>query len=66
MDNITLGYTLRYFNRESTSLRFWMGLQNAFVITDYSGVDPELNISGIDKTIYPRGRTYLLGVNYNF
>lgn len=66
MDNVTLGYTLRGFNRESTSLRFWMGLQKPLLITDYSGVDPELNISGIDNTIYPRGRTYLLGVNYNF
>jgi iron complex outermembrane receptor protein len=66
MDNITLGYTLRGFERESTSLRFWMGLQNAFVITDYSGVDPELDSIGIDNTIYPRGRTYLLGINYNF
>jgi iron complex outermembrane receptor protein len=75
MDNITLGYTLRGFDRESTSLRFWMGLQNAFVITDYSGVDPEVvNFDlegnstglGIDNTIYPRGRTYLLGINYNF
>lgn len=66
MDNITLGYTLRNFSRESTSLRFWMGLQNAFVITNYSGVDPELGTFGIDNTIYPRGRTYLLGVNYNF
>jgi iron complex outermembrane receptor protein len=66
MDNITLGYTLRDFDRSSTSLRFWMGLQNAFVITNYSGVDPELGIGGIDNTIYPRGRTFLLGVNYNF
>lgn len=66
MDNITLGYTLRGFERETTSLRFWMGLQNAFVITDYSGVDPELDSFGVDNTIYPRGRTYLLGVNYNF
>lgn len=66
MDNITLGYTLRNFNKESTSLRFWMGVQNAFVITDYSGIDPELGTFGVDNTIYPRGRTYLLGVNYNF
>lgn len=66
MDNITVGYTLKGFDRESTSLRFWMGLQNAFVITDYSGVDPELGTFGVDNTIYPRGRTYLLGVNYNF
>ncbi|SDG73724.1 SusC/RagA family TonB-linked outer membrane protein [Psychroflexus sediminis] len=66
MDNITLGYTLENFNKDSTSLRFWMGLQNAFIITDYSGIDPELGSGGIDNTIYPRGRTYLLGVNYNF
>ncbi|WP_127845735.1 SusC/RagA family TonB-linked outer membrane protein [Psychroflexus aestuariivivens] len=66
MDNITAGYTIDDFNRKSTSLRFWMGVQNAFVVTDYSGIDPEINSIGIDNTIYPRGRTYLLGVNYKF
>ncbi|AXT63556.1 SusC/RagA family TonB-linked outer membrane protein [Aquimarina sp. AD10] len=66
MDNITLGYTLRDVMKGVSSLRLWAGVQNAFVITDYSGLDPEIQNNGIDNTIFPRGRTYLLGLNYNY
>jgi iron complex outermembrane receptor protein len=66
MDNITLGYT---FNKDFTGgsdLRIWTGVQNAFLITDYSGIDPEISNNGIDATIYPRPRTFLFGINYGF
>ncbi len=66
MDNITLGYTLRDVMKGVSSLRLWAGVQNAFVITDYSGLDPEIQNNGVDNTIFPRGRTYLLGINYNY
>ncbi len=66
MDNITLGYTLRDVMKGVSSLRFWAGVQNAFVITDYSGLDPEIQNNGVDNTIFPRGRTYLLGINYKY
>jgi iron complex outermembrane receptor protein len=42
------------------------GVQNAFVITDYSGLDPEITGGGIDRTIYPRQRSLLFGANINF
>jgi iron complex outermembrane receptor protein len=35
------------------------------VVTRYDGIDPEI-ANGIDNTVYPRPRTYLLGVNVNF
>lgn len=67
MDNVTFGYTFNGFNNddESSSIRLWTGVQNVFTITNYSGLDPEV-FGGIDNTIYPRPRTFLLGANINF
>ncbi|MGQ2118860.1 hypothetical protein [Ornithobacterium rhinotracheale] len=36
-----------------------------FVITSYSGIDPEIS-SGIDNNFYQRPRVYSLGVNLQF
>lgn len=71
MDNITLGYTFRKWLNEKTSLRIYTGMQNVFVLTNYSGLDPEVfntaaNSQGIDNTIYPRPRTFLVGANFKF
>ncbi|GAA4272616.1 TonB-dependent receptor [Aquimarina gracilis] len=66
MDNITLGYTLRDVMKGVSSLRLWAGVQNAFIITDYSGLDPEIQNDGRDQSIFPRGRTFLLGLNYKY
>ena len=68
MDNITLGYT---FDRPikkfaSNSIRLWAGMQNVFLLTNYSGLDPELAGNGIDNTNYPRPRTFLVGANIKF
>ncbi len=67
MDNITLGYT---FDRPikkfaSNSIRLWAGMQNVFILSDYSGLDPEV-FNGIDNNIYPRPRTILIGANIKF
>ena len=40
-------------------------IQNAFIITNYKGLDPEVN-GGIDNNFYPRPRTIVLGLNLNF
>ena len=43
------------------------GVQNVFVITNYSGIDPEINNeNGIDGSMWPRPRTYSLRLNVNF
>lgn len=60
-DNITLGYT---FQKDWGSLRIFGAVQNPFLITKYSGVDPEV-FSGIDKSPYPRPITTTLGVVLN-
>ena len=65
MDNITLGYTFPKWLEGKASLRLFSGVQNAFVITKYSGIDPEVN-GGIDNTIYPRQRQILFGANVKF
>jgi TonB-dependent starch-binding outer membrane protein SusC len=64
MDNINLGYNVGRIFRNST-LRVSANVQNVFVITKYSGLDPEIP-SGIDNNFYPRPRTYSLGVNLDF
>lgn len=65
MDNITLGYTFKDLSNVIKSVRLWAGMQNVFVITEYSGLDPEV-FRGIDNTIYPRPRNILLGANIKF
>jgi len=65
MDNATLGYTFDKFKKEGGTIRVWTGVQNVFTVTNYSGLDPEV-FGGIDNTIYPRPRTFLLGANFNF
>ncbi len=70
-DNITLGYTFPRLWDKKSSLRVTLGVQNVATITSYSGVDPEIysgnsSCPGIDKDVYPRPRTFTLGLNLNF
>ncbi len=57
------------------SLRLFVSGQNLFVITDYSGLDPEVSVdasvngiptAGIDYTSFPRPRVYNFGFNVTF
>ncbi|WP_198597244.1 SusC/RagA family TonB-linked outer membrane protein [Gracilimonas amylolytica] len=65
LDNINLGYTFNDPFSVLNSLRVSATVQNVFVITNYSGLDPEV-FGGIDNNIYPRPRTFVLGLNLNF
>lgn len=66
LDNITLGYTLMNpLGNDKSKLRIYGAVQNVFTITDYDGIDPE-NFGGIDKTIYPRPRMFMVGFNLDF
>ena len=64
MDNINLGYNVGRICKNAT-LRVSANVQNVFVITKYSGLDPEIP-GGIDNNFYPRPRTYSLGFNLDF
>ena len=72
-DNITLGYSFRNLFKankyDGISGRVYFLVQNPFVITKYDGLDPEISnadYKGIDKSFYPRPRTFMLGLNLNF
>ena len=67
MDNITLGYTFDKFFTDKISGRISASIQNVFTITKYSGLDPEISgVNGIDNNMWPRPRTFTLGLNLNF
>lgn len=67
MDNITFGYTFKKFFTDKISGRISASVQNVFTVTKYSGLDPEIpGVNGIDNNIWPRPRTYTLGLNLNF
>ncbi len=65
MDNINLGYTFGSLYKEKLSVRLGLGVQNVFVITKYSGLDPEVS-GGIDNNFFPRTRAFLLNLNCTF
>jgi iron complex outermembrane receptor protein len=64
MDNINIAYNAGEVIKK-TNLRISFNVQNAFVITKYEGIDPEISW-GIDNQFYPRPRTYALGLNLDF
>ena len=61
-DNITLGWS---FQRPTLNGRVFCTVSNPFVISGYSGLDPEV-FGGIDNNLYPRSMTTVLGVNLQF
>ena len=67
IDNITLSYRFKLAEAASRdmNLSVFGTVQNVACITGYEGIDPEI-FSGIDNNMYPRPRTYILGVKYNF
>ena len=74
--NATLGYTFDIKNSKAIkTLNIALSGQNLGLITNYSGLDPEINTDktrngvpsrGFDYTAYPRARTFTLGVNVGF
>ena len=64
-DNITVGYTFNDLAKNFSRLRVYGAVQNPFIITKYSGLDPEV-ASGIDNNVYPRPVTFTLGLVATF
>ena len=73
LDNFTVGYTfdtkkVKYLDKA----RIYLSGENLFVLTKYSGLDPELNYSGYSdfgmdyREKYPTLRTISFGVNVIF
>ena len=68
LDNLTIGYTFPKLFKASghnASLNIFGTVQNLCTITKYKGIDPEV-FGGIDGTVYPRPRTFVVGVKFNF
>jgi TonB-linked SusC/RagA family outer membrane protein len=72
--DITLGYTLPKELTQKvgvSKLRVYFSASNLFIITGYSGYDPEVDVQtgltpGMDYNRYPRNRTFLFGANITF
>ena len=64
-ENIVLGYRFKENFIKNTNMRIYAALNNPFIITNYSGQDPE-NFGGIDRTFYPRPKSFTFGVNLDF
>ena len=63
IDRITLSYLFDL--KKGGSLSVFGTVQNVATFTNYTGIDPEV-YSGIDNNMYPRPRTWILGLKYAF
>ena len=61
MDNANLGYNFGKIDKVGT-LRASFNVQNVFIITKYTGLDPEVQ-GGIDNNLYPRPRVFSVGLS---
>uniref|UniRef100_UPI0032170C75 SusC/RagA family TonB-linked outer membrane protein n=1 Tax=uncultured Draconibacterium sp. TaxID=1573823 RepID=UPI0032170C75 len=74
LDNITLSYSPKLSSAYFQKLTIYTTVNNAFVITNYSGVDPEVNIGGLTpgvddanlNPLYPKTRSFVLGLSVDF
>ncbi len=65
IDHITAGYTFGKVGKKVQNLRLSATVQNPILVTKYEGLDPEV-FNGIDNNVYPRSRTYLIGLKADF
>ena len=76
LSTLTLGYTVPSVLTQKLkiqNLRFYVTGYNVFLLTNYSGFDPEVSTRrktaltpGVDYSAYPRSRQLVFGLNLNF
>ncbi|SEK62921.1 SusC/RagA family TonB-linked outer membrane protein [Parapedobacter koreensis] len=76
LQTATVGYrlpTTLFGNSGINSARIYASVNNAFILTNYTGVDPEISSnggdnlgSGIERNTIPQGRAFTFGVNIGF
>lgn len=75
LDNLSLGYNFSLPKLYISNARVFVSAQNLFIITGYSGADPEVNSEisrtgvaplGVDYLSYPKARTFSMGINLSF
>ena len=74
MANLTVSYNLGNLAKTFKGANVYVTAQNLFIITNYSGFDPEVNVDrsinnvpslGIDYAHYPSSRSIIFGVNFS-
>ncbi|MEJ2902935.1 SusC/RagA family TonB-linked outer membrane protein [Pedobacter panaciterrae] len=72
--NATISYNIGNIGKAIKGLNIYVNGQNLFVLTNYSGFDPEVNVdksingvpsAGIEYVPYPSARTFNFGVNFS-
>jgi TonB-dependent starch-binding outer membrane protein SusC len=72
MKNLRLGYTIpasamQRIGFDNQRLKFYAQVSNLFTITNYRGLDPEINLSGnamgLDRGAWPTARMVMFGIN---
>ncbi len=71
LDNISIGYQWRFVDSLIKGLKLSATVQNVWCITGYTGVDPEVSLTGLAPGIesmsyYPTTTNFTLGVKVNF
>ena len=72
LDALSIGYTFdQSIIKPFSNLRVYATGRDLLVLTNYSGLDPEVNINGLDpgfeeRNVYPRTRTFMFGLQLNF
>lgn len=71
LSNLSLGYNFKKISNYIKNLRVYVSCSNVFVITGYKGLDPEVNLGGIQPGIdnrdyYPKTRTFMFGTSVTF
>jgi hypothetical protein len=76
LNTFTLGYSLPnslVSKLKLSKIRFYATAYNVFVLTNYSGSDPEVSTRrktpltpAVDSSPYPRSRQFVFGFNLNF
>jgi TonB-linked SusC/RagA family outer membrane protein len=76
VNNITLGYNIplkSLLKTGTTSIRVYCTVNNLAVLTNYTGLDPEVSTKnsnyvtpGVDSSPYPRSRSFIIGANVKF
>jgi len=74
MGNATLSYSIGSIGKSIKNANVYLTGQNLFILTDFTGFDPEVNVSkplngipsfGMEYVPYPTARTFTLGINFS-
>ncbi|MDR2232548.1 MAG: TonB-dependent receptor [Tannerella sp.] len=70
LSTLTLGYNFGKIGNYVKGLRLYVSGNNLITVTGYRGLDPEVNMGGIEPGIdnrhtYPHARTFMVGINVN-